>query len=407
VTLAGLAWRYLWARPLSAVLNLALLSLGVAVLTFLLLAGSQIERALTRDLAGIDLVVGAKGSPMQLLLAGVFHLDVPPGNIPGTTLTRLRGHPMVAAALPLALGDSLRGFRIAGTEATYLDWYGASLAEGRLWGVPMEVVLGHSVAHNLRLAMGTAVIGSHGLGGDGQAHEATPYVVVGRLQRCGCVLDRLVLTAVESVWAVHARIDPTGVATPRANAVAEVDAGPGDLTIVLVRYKTPLAAAVLPRWVQAQPGLQAASPALETARLFRLIGVGLDVVGGFAVLLLAMSTLSIFVALVHAVRDRESDLAMMRMLGAPPARLAALVALESLWLALLALCAGLLLGHGLAEGLGRMLANQRSLAITGFAWTSDELWCIVAMLVLALLAAAIPAWRAGQLEVTQLLQAPR
>jgi putative ABC transport system permease protein len=400
-----LAWRYLWARPLTAGLNLALLSLGVAVMTFLLLVDSQIERALMRDLAAIDLVVGAKGSPMQLVLAGVFHLDAPTGNIPGATLAQLRGHAMVSAALPLALGDSLRGFRIVGTEGTYLDWYGAGLSEGRLWSAPMEVVLGNSVAHELELAMGAAVIGSHGLGSEGQAHEASPYVVVGRLQRCGCVLDRLVLTAVESVWAVHEHRPATG-ATAQGSA-ADTGVEPHDVTIVLVRYKTPLAAAMLPRWVQAQPALQAASPALETARLFRLVGVGLDVMRGFAMLLLAVSTLSVLVALVHAVRDREGDLAMMRMLGAAPARLAALVTLESLWLALLALCVGLLLGHGLTEALGRVLASQRSLAITGLAWTNDELWCIVAVVVLAVLAAAIPAWRAKQLEVTRLLQAPR
>ena len=262
------------------------------------------------------------------------------------------------------------------------------------------------VAHDLALAVGAAVIGSHGLASEGQAHAATPYVVVGRLRRCGCVLDRLVLTAVESVWAVHGHERAVGEATPQRGA-PDVNAESPDLTIVLVRYKTPLAAAMLPRWVQAQPGLQAASPALETARLFRLIGVGLDVMRGFALLLLAVSTLSMFVALVHAVRDREGDLAMMRMLGAAPARLAALVTLESLWLALLALGVGLLLGHGLTEVLGAVLASQHSLAITGLAWTSDELWCIVALLVVALLAAAIPAWRARRLEVTRLLQAPR
>jgi putative ABC transport system permease protein len=399
VNLATLAWRYLWARPLTAGLNLALLGLGVAVMTFLLLVASQIERALTRDLAGIDLVVGAKGSPMQLMLAGVFHLDAPTGNIPAATLGQLRSHALVAAAMPMALGDSIRGFRIVGTEGSYLDWYGARIADGRRWGAPMEVVLGHTAAQDLALSIGATVVGSHGLGAEGQAHATTPYAVVGRLQRCGCVLDRLVLTAVESVWAVHEHAEAERAASNDANPE------PHDLTMVLVRYKTPLAAAMLPRWVQAQAGLQAASPALETARLFRLIGVGLDVLRGFAVLLLAVSTLSVFVALVHAVREREADLAMMRMLGAPPSRLAALVALESLWLAVLGLLGGLLLGHALTEVLGLLLARQRSLSLSGFEWTSDELWCIVLPIALALLAAAIPAWRAKRLEVARLLQA--
>jgi putative ABC transport system permease protein len=302
--------------------------------------------------------------------------------------------------MPMALGDSIGGFRIVGAEGDYLDWYGARIAEGRRWRAPMEVVLGHSAAQDLALSVGATVVGTHGLGAEGQAHAAAPYAVVGRLQRCGCVLDRLVLTAVESVWAVHDHPESKGKAADDANAE------PHELTLVLVRYKTPLAAAMLPRWVQAQAGLQAASPALETARLFRLLGVGLDVLRGFAVLLLAVSTLSVFVALVHAVRERESDLAMMRMLGAPPSRLAALIALEALWLAILGLVAGLLLGHALTEVLGRLLARQRSLALSGFEWTGDELWCIVVPIALALLAAAMPAWRVKRLEVARLMQAP-
>jgi putative ABC transport system permease protein len=214
------------------------------------------------------------------------------------------------------------------------------------------------------------------------------------------VLDRLVLTSVESVWVVHDSHEPRDGSVPAHHDDER------QVSLLLVRYKTPLAAASLPRWVNAQVGLQAAAPALETARLFRLVGVGLDVMRALAALLLAVAALSVFVSLVHAVREREGDLAMMRMLGAAPARLALLVTLESLWLATLGLLIGLFAGHGLAQGLGWVLARQRSLHISGWRWTADELWCIVAVLLLAVLAAAWPAWRANRLDVTRLLQAP-
>jgi len=116
----ALAFRYLWSRPLAALLNLLLLTLGLAAITFVLLASEQIDRAFQRDLAGIDLVVGAKGSPMQLILAGVFHIDVPPGNISLADVEALRRQPQVAQLIPLSLGDSYRGFRIVGTNADYL-----------------------------------------------------------------------------------------------------------------------------------------------------------------------------------------------------------------------------------------------------------------------------------------------
>lgn len=104
-----LAWRYLWSSPLTTALNLLLLTLGLAAVTFVLRAGAQVEAGLRRDLAGIDLVVGAKGSPMQIMLAGVFHLDAPTGNIPLATLELLKQQPLVAQAVPLSLGDSFRG----------------------------------------------------------------------------------------------------------------------------------------------------------------------------------------------------------------------------------------------------------------------------------------------------------
>jgi putative ABC transport system permease protein len=310
--LAALAWRYLWARPLVAVLNLALLALGVGAMSFVVVVGEQVERSVQRDLAGIDLVVGAKGSPLQLILAGVFHLDVPTGNIPLEALKTLREHPLVERVLPLSLGDALQGHRIVGSTLQYPALYGAQLAAGAYWTAPMQAVLGADVARDTRLGVGARFVGTHGLGVGGEAHGDTPYSVSGLLARCGCVLDRLVLTDLASVWAVH----ETAMATDDEDRkLLEAER---EVTLLLVGYRTPLAAVALPRWVNAQDGLQAAAPALESARLLRMVGAGTDVLQGFGVVLLLAAGASVFVGLVHAVREREPDLAMLRMLGAPP-----------------------------------------------------------------------------------------
>lgn len=399
--LAALAWRFLWARPLVAGLNLALLALGVAAMSFVVLVSEQVERAVQRDLAGIDLVVGAKGSPLQLILSGVFHLDVPTGNIPLATVDTLRQHPMVARVVPLSLGDSLQGHRIVGTTPDYIALYGAALAEGRGWQKTLEAVLGADVARDTGLAVGATFIGTHGLGVGGEAHGDTPYTVTGRLVRCGCVLDRLVLTDLQSVWAVHETV----------TAVDEEDRklleAEREVTLLLVGYRSPLAAVSLPRWVNAQEGLQAAAPALESARLLRMVGAGTDVLQGFGVVLLLAAAASVFVGLVHAVREREPDLAMMRMLGAPPWRVGALVLAEALWLALLGVLLGLALGQGLTGLLGWELARQRSLHVSGWWWSVHQGVLLAGTLVLAVAAAAWPAWRALRLEVSRLLQAPR
>ncbi|MDR7299384.1 putative ABC transport system permease protein [Pelomonas aquatica] len=398
-----LAWRYLWSSPLTTALNLLLLTLGLAAVTFVLRASAQVEAGLKRDLAGIDLVVGAKGSPMQIMLAGVFHLDAPTGNIPLATLERLKQQPLVAQAVPLSLGDAFRGYRIVGTTPDYIDLYGAKLGQGALWTRPMQAVLGAEVARTTGLKPGDRFTGSHGLAEGGGAHGDHPFEVVGVLADSGSVLDRLVLTDLASVWEVHE-------AHQAANTEADAHDEHGEqreITLALVRYRSPLAAAMLPRWVNAQDGLQAAAPALETARLMRLVGAGTEVLRGFGVVLLVAAGLSVWVALLHAVRARQGDLAMLRMLGAPARRIALLIALEALLLAGLATVLGLAAGHGLVAVLERLLAERQSLRLGPLGWSEAE-W-LVPLLAggLALLAAAWPAWRAYRLDVTTLLQAPR
>jgi putative ABC transport system permease protein len=406
VKLLQLAWRYLWARPLVAALNLTLLALGVGAMSFVILVTEQLERTMQRDLAGIDLVVGAKGSPLQLMLAGVFHLDVPTGNIPLAAVKLLREHPQVARVVPMSLGDSLRGWRIVGSTLQYPALYQARLAEGKYWSEKLQAVLGADVAADTGLKTGQTFVGTHGLGAEGEAHGDTPYTVVGRLARCGCVLDRLVLTDIASVWAVHE--DATAVDESDREALA----AEREVTLLLVSYKTPLAAMTVPRWVNAQEmdgggSLQAAAPALESARLLRMVGVGREVLQGFGLVLLLAAAASVFVALAHAVREREADLAMLRMVGAPPWRVAELVACEALLLALLGAALGLALGQGLTALLGWELARQRSLHVSGAWWSVQQLWLLAGAAALALLAAALPAWRALRLDVSRLMQAPR
>ena len=395
-----LAWRYLWSSPLTTALNLLLLTLGLAAVTFVLRASAQVEGGLRRDLAGIDLVVGAKGSPMQIMLAGVFHLDAPTGNIPLRTLDLLRKQPLVAQAVPLSLGDTFKGYRIAGTTPEYLGLYAARIGRGAMWTKPMQAVLGAEVARVTGLRLGDHFAGSHGLAAGGADHGDHQFEVVGVLSESGSALDRLVLTDLASVWEMHEHHAAAGAHHEDAEADRET-------TLILVRYRSPLAAVMLPRWVNAQDGLQAAAPALETARLMRMVGAGTEVLRGFGLVLLAAAGLSVWVALLHAVRARQADLAMLRMLGAPAWRVALLIALEALLLATLSAALGLLAGHGFVALLERLLAERQSLRLGALGWSTAEWLVPVLAGALALLAAAWPAWRAYRLDVTTLLQSPR
>jgi putative ABC transport system permease protein len=393
-----LAWRYLWSRPLGAALNLLLLSLGLASITFLLLVNHQLNQAFERDLAGIDVVVGAKGSPMQLILSGVFHLDVPPGNVPLAAVKALEQHPLVAGVIPISLGDNFRGFRIVGTSPDYLTHYQATLAQGRLWEAPMQVVLGATAARQLGLALGNTFVGAHGLGAGGHSHGDNPYTVTGILAPGGSVLDRLILTASASVWQVHE--DYTAVDAEDRQAMIEER----EVTLALVRYKTPLAAMSFPRYINTSTEMQAAAPALEITRLLHLLGIGTDVLRAFAGVLLLTAGLSVFIALWSAVRERRGDLALLRMLGAPPTKVATLLLTEALWLGALAAVLGVAGGQALAALLAWLLQLDNSLLIGGLAWPVD-LWLVPGLaLGVSLLAALLPALGAYRVSVLELLQ---
>jgi putative ABC transport system permease protein len=394
----ALSWRYLWSRPLGASLNVLLLSLGLASITFLLLVSFQLSKAFEKDLAGIDVVVGAKGSPMQLIMCGVFHIDVPPGNISLKALRQLQKNPMIASVIPLSLGDNLRGFRIVGSSREYVEHYGASVAQGRTWNGPMQVVVGSIVAKKLGIQVGNTFIGSHGLGAGGHSHGENPYTVVGVLQATGTVIDRLIVTDTASVWKVHE--DYTALDDEDRKIMEDER----EVTMALIQYKTPLAAMSFPRIVNSTTEMQAAAPAVEISRLLNMLGIGTDVLRAFAGVLLLTAGLSVFIALWSAVRERRSDLALLRMLGAPPGKIAALLLGEALWLGVLSAIIGVLAGQALTALIGWMLQLDNSLLIGGLVWPVELLWVPALACGVSLAAATLPAAGAYRVSVLELLQ---
>jgi len=392
------AWRYLWARPLAATLNVVLLSLGLASIAFLLLVAQRMEAAFDRDLAGIDVVVGAKGSPMQLILSGVLHLDVPPGNISLEAVQALKNNPLVAQVIPVSLGDNFQGYRIVGTSTDYVALYQGALSLGVLWDAPMQAVIGAAAARKLGLQLGQRFVGSHGLGAGGHAHGDSAYKVVGILAATGGVLDRLILTDTASVWKVHEDYSAQDAEDRR---VMEAER---EVTMALVRYKSPLAAMSFPRWVNTTTEMQAAAPALEVTRLLHMLGLGTDVLRAFAGMLLLTAGLSVFIALWNAVRERRGDLALLRMLGAPPGRIAALLLTEALWLGLVSALLGLALGQAFVLALGWMLGLDQSLLLAGALWPLELLWVPALALGVSLGAALLPALGAYRSDVLKLLQ---
>ncbi len=386
-------------RPLATLLTLVLLSLGVGTIVVLLLFQAQLDRRLARDAKGIDLVVGAKGSGLQLVLSAVFHVDVPSGNIPLAEAHSLIQHPMVAAAYPLALGDAFAGFRIVGTTPEYAAHYGGRPVRGGWWDAELEAVLGSTAAERTGLDVGDHFEGAHGIRGEGARHGEHPYRVVGVLATTGTVLDRLVLTSVESVWRVHEPAQmPTSEAATRADVTHDQE-----ITALLIRYRSPVATVTFPRMVNRRSALQAASPAYESAKLFALIGVGTDAIGVFAAILILSAALSLFVALYTALEEQRFDLAVMRSLGASRARVFWHLLGQGLLLGGTGTVLGILVGHLATQAGAWWLRSSAPLPFTGSTWEPAEALVLLAGLAIAVLAALVPAARAYRLDIARVL----
>lgn len=431
MTLFGLTFAQLRERWFANTLHVLMLAIGVAAATALLLFTTQTEDRLARDARGIDLVVGAKGSPLQLVLSSVFHADVPTGNVSFADYDRLTRDPRISAAIPLGLGDTMGGARIVGTTPAILPFYGATLAQGRVFAAPMETVLGAETARRLGARIGMQFSSAHGLGEGGEAHEHGVYVVVGVLAPTGTVLDRLALTPLESVWKVHDVHMPAGaeriggmqgraLEAPLPNAPAAKDhdhahdhtqggtpspdaMAAKEVTAVLVRTRSPIAGPRLKREINQSTALLAARPADEAARLFSLVGAGAQAFRTFAYIFIAAAALSVFATLLASLNDRRGDIALLRTMGATRLGVFGVLLGQGLVIAGLGVGLGLSLGHGLLDAAAASSAQLRGLGITGATLHPGEIWIVIGGLGAGALAALIPALDAYRTDIAKTL----
>ena len=427
MNLLTLSWKYLSFRPLSTGLNAILLAFGLAIITVLLLVQHQFEQKMTRDAAGIDLVVGAKGSPLQLILSSVYHIDFPTGNIKMEEAQRISRSRLVKKVIPLAMGDNVQGLRILGTNHDYLDLYAVKFAVGKAWEKPFEVTLGVESAKILGLKLGDSFSGSHGISVGSHDHDQHAFTVTGILAPSGKVVDRLVLTSIESVWYTH---DEEGGAELIASEVEEeanlaVEEAPElgmdphlqavaargfpitdqdrEVTTLLVRYRNPMAAIQLPRMINSGTSMQAASPAFEMSRLFELLGVGISLLQGLAIALVVIAGLSIFIALYNSLKERKYDLAILRTLGASRGQLVGLVFLEGISLTSMGALLGIGFGHGFLALVVALTTQEVVSLVDPWVFLPEEGLIFGYALAVGIVASLIPAWSAYQTSIAKQL----
>lgn len=409
MNLFALIFAYLKARPLNTLLNILLLSLGIAMITILLLFSNQLQQKIYDNTKGIDLVVGAKGSPLQLILCNVFHIDFPTGNIKLQEADRLAKHRLVKNAIPMALGDSYQNYRIIGTTHAYADLYKAELETGTWWQYDMEVTIGATVARLLNLKLGDTFASAHGLSEAGHAHEEHPFVVKGILKPTFSVMDNLILTNVSSIWLVHEHseeheiIKPDSLHASVLVPTAFASDSTRELTALLLKYRNPIAAIQLPRYINGQTNMQAASPSFEAARLFSILGVGIDALTGFAYVLIFISALSIFIALYNSLKERKYDLAIMRSMGASRSKLLWATQLEGVVLTFCGSVLGVALGHVVLFLFTTLVTESQTAGVNAFVFYVEELYLLVGSVVLGIICSLIPSFQAYRTDIHKVL----
>ena len=398
-----ISWKSIQFKPLSSALNILLIAFGTGILTILLLASTQIEDKLTNNSKDIDLVVGAKGSPLQLILSSIYYIDFPTGNIPLKEANELSKNPYVKRAVPLALGDNYNGVRIVGTDSNYISLYGLTTQSGKFWLADLEATIGENVAKEQNLKVGDTFFGAHGLTENKDEHKDHAYKVTGILAHQGNVTDNLILTNVASVWKMHEEAHEHKVGEVHDEA-KEATAAMGDreITSLLIQYRSPMSVAMFPRMVNQMTSLQSASPAMESTRLFSLIGVGVDTLQYFAVLIMLIAAISVFVNLYNSLKERSYDLAIMRTLGASKIKLFMIIILEGLILTVIGTIVGLALGHFALQLIGHYQESSQA-KLTGMIFIPNETYILLAGLGIGIFASIIPALQAYKSNISKIL----
>lgn len=341
-----IAWKNTWFKPLNTILSIILLTASVAIITLIVLLQKQFEEQFNKNIDNVDLVLGAKGSPLQLVLSAVYQIDAPPGNISYNEALKWINHPFVDSAIPMAYGDNYRGYKIIGSTENYITKYNGEYAKGKLFEKDFEVVIGANIAKKLNLKINDTFVGSHGNTSDGETHENHPYTIVGILKPTGKLIDNIIVSNINSVWSVHAPThrheDKEHIHTEHCNHEHNEEK---ELTAILLKMKNNMAKLNWQRIIPQNTNMQAASPILEINRLFSLFGIGIQTLQYLAYGIMLLSGISIFIALYNTLKERKYELALLRIHGAKKSQLMWLILYESLFLCLIGYILGSVIGR--------------------------------------------------------------
>jgi len=409
VNIFKLSLKNIFNKPLSSTISLALLILGIGIISLLLQLNTLIKDQMDNNLKGIDMVVGAKGSPLQLILSSVYHIDSPTGNISLEEAEKISKNRMVGSSIKLLYGDNFKGYRIVGAEKKFIELYNGKIKKGKNLSKPFEVLVGSKVYSKLKIDIGDDLISSHGLRETGESHEDQSFKVVGLLEPSNSVIDQLIITLPQSVWDVHGNHDHEEEHEHDHEEEHEHDHNEEhqhddrEITAMLIKFKSPMNIIQFPRQINETTNLQAAVPSYEISRLFKLFGFGIETLSYLAYLIIIVSGFSLFINLFNSMRERKYEMALIRTLGASRLQLSTMIIFESIILTISGFILGLLFSRFGVMFVSRLMEESINYNLSSFKILNEEYWLLLLSVIIGLMASLIPAVQVYKMNISKIL----
>jgi putative ABC transport system permease protein len=375
------------------------------MISLLILINTVLKEQMDNNLKGIDMVVGAKGSPLQLILSSVYHVDSPTGNIPLNEAKAIEKNKMVGNSVPLLYGDNFKGYRIVGTNSNFFELYNLKIKAGDYFNNYFEAVVGSKVAEKLNLNLGDEFVSSHGLRETGETHDETSFSVSGILEYSNSVADNLILTSPNSIWEIHE--DHNHSEQIDHNDEHDHDEHDHDnereITAMLVKFKSPMNIIQFPRYINEQTNLQSAVPSYEISRLFKLFGFGIETISLLAYLIIIVSGISIFITLFNSMKERKYDLALIRTLGGTRIQLTMMLIFESLFLTILGFIMGVFLSRIGLLFISNFIEANLNFSLNNIIIINEEWWLFLISVMIGLVSCLIPSIQVYKMDISKIL----
>lgn len=433
-----IVWKNIRQRSLASVLTMFSIMLGVALVVSILILKQESSDAFNQTATGYEIIVGPKGSSLQLTLNTIYQIGVPIQNMPYDTYTKFKDDKRVKLAIPYVLGDNFKNHRFIGTvseifsDFSYQKDKKYQLKEGRFFTKDFEVVIGNETALKTGLKIGDKFAGSHGVesyeGYEGMfEHAEFKFTVVGILEKTFTPIDKVIFTSMNSIWEIHHHEaeeklkERTDAATDTAKhdghnheghnhdkdgqSTDEVHIKDSDksVTAVLVSLKSPVYFDLLRRQINENKyegiNAQAVIPVFEIKQLFDIIGNINSILIIIAYLVVFVAVISILVSIYNSMNERKRDIAIMRSLGAKKQTILNIILIEGFIISFIGGILGIIISHLLIFIFKDTISNIAGIQISGTVFNIFEFYILTGTVLLGLIVTIIPALKAYNTDV--------